>query len=200
MQPNEIPRHWGHHFIFPSLQFTITSEFQDCCLQSLIVLMEDFLLQRSTKVTKQTSMKSSCPSEQLASEHRWGPGLCMKLQDNRHATKITCRNVDVVSATELPPAPGLSICVPPIRPSMFMLHRVQQRFSVIQILKTRNIRAKTNCRKNKTKNTTNTQTDSEINPTRCNNCVYSSQWLYSTCFGWKFHPSSGVQCCIWPLK
>ena len=36
---------------------------------------------------------------------------------------------------------------------------------------------------------------SEINPTRCNNCVYSSQWLYSTCFGWQFHPSSGVQCC-----
>ena len=33
---------------------------------------------------------------------------------------------------------------------------------------------------------------SEINPTRCNNCVYSSQWLYSTCFGWQFHPSSGV--------
>ena len=26
--------------------------------------------------------------------------------------------------------------------------------------------------------------NSEINPTRCNNCVYSSQWLYSTCFGW----------------
>ena len=25
--------------------------------------------------------------------------------------------------------------------------------------------------------------NSEINPTRCNNCVYSSQWLYSTCFG-----------------
>jgi hypothetical protein len=24
---------------------------------------------------------------------------------------------------------------------------------------------------------------SEINPTRCNNCVYSSQWLYATCFG-----------------
>ena len=24
---------------------------------------------------------------------------------------------------------------------------------------------------------------SEISPTRCNNCVYSSQWLYSTCFG-----------------
>jgi len=23
----------------------------------------------------------------------------------------------------------------------------------------------------------------EINPTRCNNCFYSSQWLYSTCFG-----------------
>ena len=32
----------------------------------------------------------------------------------------------------------------------------------------------------------------EINPTRCNNCVYSSQWLYSTCFGWQLHPSSGV--------
>jgi len=31
---------------------------------------------------------------------------------------------------------------------------------------------------------------SEIIPTRCNNCVYSSQWLYSTCFGWQFHPSS----------
>ena len=27
--------------------------------------------------------------------------------------------------------------------------------------------------------------NSEINPTRCNNCVYSSQWLYSTCFGWQ---------------
>ena len=40
---------------------------------------------------------------------------------------------------------------------------------------------------------------SEIIP-RCNNCVYSSQWLYSTCFGWQFHPSSGVQCCIWPLR
>ena len=26
---------------------------------------------------------------------------------------------------------------------------------------------------------------SEINPTRCNNCVYSSKWLYSTCFGWQ---------------
>ena len=25
--------------------------------------------------------------------------------------------------------------------------------------------------------------NSEIIPTRCNNCVYSSQWLYSTCFG-----------------
>ena len=34
--------------------------------------------------------------------------------------------------------------------------------------------------------------NSEIHPTRCNNCVYSSQWLYSTCFGWQFHPSSGV--------
>ena len=34
--------------------------------------------------------------------------------------------------------------------------------------------------------------NSEIIPTRCNNCVYSSQWLYSTCFGWQFHPSSGV--------
>ena len=42
--------------------------------------------------------------------------------------------------------------------------------------------------------------DSEIIPTRCNNCVYSSQWLYSTCFGWQFHPSSGVQCCIWPFS
>ena len=42
--------------------------------------------------------------------------------------------------------------------------------------------------------------NSEIIPTRCNNCVYSSQWLYSTCFGWQFHPSSGVQCCIWPLR
>ena len=40
--------------------------------------------------------------------------------------------------------------------------------------------------------------NSEINPTRCNNCVYSSQWLYSTRFGWQFHPSSGVQCSIWP--
>ena len=35
-------------------------------------------------------------------------------------------------------------------------------------------------------------------PTRCNNCVFYSQWLYSTCFGWQSHPSSGVQCCIWP--
>ena len=42
--------------------------------------------------------------------------------------------------------------------------------------------------------------NSEIIPTRCNNCVYSSQWLYSTCFGWQFHPSSGVQCCIWLLR
>ena len=25
--------------------------------------------------------------------------------------------------------------------------------------------------------------NSEIIPTRCKNCVYSSQWLYSTCFG-----------------
>ena len=40
----------------------------------------------------------------------------------------------------------------------------------------------------------------EIIPTRCNNCVYSSQWLYSTCFGWQFHPSSGVQCCIGPFR
>ena len=38
--------------------------------------------------------------------------------------------------------------------------------------------------------------NSEIIPTRCNNCVYSSQWLYSTCFGRQFHPSSGVQCCF----
>ena len=27
---------------------------------------------------------------------------------------------------------------------------------------------------------------------------FYSQWLYSTCFGWQSHPSSGVQCCIWP--
>ena len=33
---------------------------------------------------------------------------------------------------------------------------------------------------------------------RCNNCVFYSQWLFSTCFGWQSHPSSGVQCCIWP--
>ena len=38
----------------------------------------------------------------------------------------------------------------------------------------------------------------EISPTRCNICVFYSQWLYSTCFGWQSHPSSGVQCCIWP--
>ena len=38
----------------------------------------------------------------------------------------------------------------------------------------------------------------EISPTRCNNCVFYSQWLYFTCFGWQSHPSSGVQCCIWP--
>ena len=38
----------------------------------------------------------------------------------------------------------------------------------------------------------------EVSPTRCNNCVFYSQWLYSTCFGWQSHPSSGVQCCIWP--
>ena len=42
--------------------------------------------------------------------------------------------------------------------------------------------------------------NSEIIPTRCNNCVYSSQWLYSTCFGRQFHPSSGVQCCIGPFR
>ena len=41
-------------------------------------------------------------------------------------------------------------------------------------------------------NSTNITVHSELNPTRCNNCVYSSQWLYSTCFGWQFHPSSGV--------
>ena len=29
---------------------------------------------------------------------------------------------------------------------------------------------------------------------------FYSQWLYSTCFGWQSHPSSGVQCCIWPLS
>ena len=33
----------------------------------------------------------------------------------------------------------------------------------------------------------------EISATRCNNCVFYSQWLYSTCFGWQSHPSSGVQ-------
>ena len=38
----------------------------------------------------------------------------------------------------------------------------------------------------------------EISPTRCNNCVFYSQWLYSTCFGWQSHPSSEVQCCICP--
>ena len=38
----------------------------------------------------------------------------------------------------------------------------------------------------------------EISPARCNNCVFYSHWLYSTCFGWQSHPSSGVQCCIWP--
>ena len=38
----------------------------------------------------------------------------------------------------------------------------------------------------------------EISPTRCSSCVFYSQWLYSTCFGWQSHPSSGVQCCIWP--
>ena len=38
----------------------------------------------------------------------------------------------------------------------------------------------------------------EISPKRCNNRVFYSQWLYSTCFGWQSHPSSGVQCCIWP--
>ena len=42
--------------------------------------------------------------------------------------------------------------------------------------------------------------NSEINPTRCNNCIYSSQWLYSTCFGRQLHPSSGVKCCIWPFR
>ena len=42
--------------------------------------------------------------------------------------------------------------------------------------------------------------NSEIIPTRCNNCVYSSQLLYSTCLGWQFPPSSGVQCCIWPFR
>ena len=38
----------------------------------------------------------------------------------------------------------------------------------------------------------------EISPTRRNNCVFYLQWLYSTCFGWQSHPSSGVQCSIWP--
>ena len=30
---------------------------------------------------------------------------------------------------------------------------------------------------------------SEISPTRCKNCVFYSQWLYSTCFGRQSHPS-----------
>jgi len=38
----------------------------------------------------------------------------------------------------------------------------------------------------------------EMSPTRCNNCVFYSQCLYSTSFGRQSHPSSGVQCCIWP--
>ena len=42
--------------------------------------------------------------------------------------------------------------------------------------------------------------NSEINPTRCNNCVYSSQWLYSTYFGWQFHPSSGVHMLYYGLR
>ena len=75
MQPFEIPRHWGQSIIFPTLQLIITSELQDCCLQPLIVLMEDFLLQRSTKVTNPTSMESSYPSEQLASEHLVRPRI-----------------------------------------------------------------------------------------------------------------------------
>ena len=33
---------------------------------------------------------------------------------------------------------------------------------------------------------------SEISPTRCNNCVFYSQWLYSTCFGRQSHLSSRV--------
>ena len=37
----------------------------------------------------------------------------------------------------------------------------------------------------------------EISPTSCKNCVFYSQWLYSTCFGWQSHPSSGVKCCIY---
>jgi len=28
-------------------------------------------------------------------------------------------------------------------------------------------------------------TSGEISPTRCNNCLFYSQWLYSTCFGWQ---------------
>jgi len=34
-----------------------------------------------------------------------------------------------------------------------------------------------------TDNLTRQAASSEIIPTRCNSCVYSSQWLYSTCFG-----------------
>jgi len=63
MQPNETPRHGGHHIIFPSLHFTITSEYRDGCLQPLIILMEDFLLQRSTKVTNPKVNEKLLPVE-----------------------------------------------------------------------------------------------------------------------------------------
>ena len=39
----------------------------------------------------------------------------------------------------------------------------------------------------------------EISPTRCNNCVFILRNGF-TCFGRQSHPSSGVQCCIWPLQ
>ena len=32
-------------------------------------------------------------------------------------------------------------------------------------------------------NPSNFEKSGEISPTRCNNCVFYSQWLYSTCFG-----------------
>ena len=42
---------------------------------------------------------------------------------------------------------------------------------------------KRHCEIHETSSTRTHCSDSEIIPTRCNNCVYSSQWLYSTCFG-----------------
>ena len=42
--------------------------------------------------------------------------------------------------------------------------------------------------------------NSEIIPTRCNNCVYSSQWLYSTCFGWQGRVTPPEHVAVWPQK